>query len=60
MKWLACALCAKDHTSGLEAVINASCGLFDFLVERGYELMDVEAKCFIPIVVEKSAVAKGR
>ena len=43
-KWLACAICAKDHTTGQENILNILSDLFDFLMERGEKLSGIEAK----------------
>ena len=54
LKWLACAFVAKDNTSGLEQLLTSTTMLCDFLLSLNYELTDVEARAFLPILVEKA------
>jgi hypothetical protein len=60
LKFMACAFCSKENSSGLESLTSTCTKLLDFVTNRGYEFHDVEARCIIPIIVEKAAVAKGR
>ena len=60
LKFLASAFCSKENSSGLDSLTSTLSKLLDFVIDNGYELHDVEARCIIPILVEKSAVAKGR
>ena len=60
LKFMSSAFCSKENSSGLESLTSTCIKLLDFVTDRDYEFHDVEARCIIPILVEKAAVAKGR
>ena len=60
LKYLACAFCSKDNTSGLDAIIGVMTKILDFAISKDVQFSDFEARTIVPIVLEKSAAAKGR
>jgi len=59
-KWFVCALCSREHTKGLHSLLNFIQKLFGYLMERGYEMNDMEASTLLPYLLEKASTAKGR
>ena len=60
LKWLVCAICSREHTAGLQAILSLLLKLFEFLVKREYQLTDFEASILLPHVLEKASIAKVR
>ena len=59
-KWLACCLCTREATVGLQAILSVLLELFALLKERSLQLSDYEALVLLPIVLEKASLSKGR
>lgn len=59
-RWIVCALCAKESTVGLQAVLSLVRDTLAFLTTRKVELPDSDVSTLIPFLVEKSSIAKGR
>jgi len=58
-KWLICALYSREHTAGLQALLNLLRKLFNFLIKRKYQLSDFEASLLLPYLLEKASIAKA-
>ncbi|KAL7553180.1 hypothetical protein ACHAWF_016435 [Thalassiosira exigua] len=59
-KWAACSLFARDHTSGLRALLSTIQLLFERLNELSYVMNDAEAIILLPFLFEKAGVAKSQ
>lgn len=59
-KWLACALSARDHTSGLRSLLSTIQHLFQRLCELSYVINDPEATILLPYIIEKAGIAKSQ
>ena len=59
-KWLACSLCGRENTVGLQAILTLLLDLFGHLKDKSYHLSDMEATVLLPIVLEKASASKGR
>ena len=60
VKWISIALCSREKTVGLQAILSLLLILFNFLGERKYSILDEEASVLIPLIIEKASIAKGR
>ena len=58
LKWISCALYARDHTSGLRSLLSTIQLLFARLHELSYVMNDAEAIILLPYLLEKAGVAK--
>lgn len=60
IKWLVCGLCSREHTAGLQAILNLFQNLFSYLIGKTYQMTDFEASLCLPYILEKASTAKGR
>jgi len=60
LMWIVIALCSKEKTAGLHAILNLITKLFEYLREQSYQMTDFEAMTFLPFFLEKGSSAKGR
>ena len=60
LKWISVALCSREKTIGLQAILALLMDLFTFLAEREYTMLDEESSVIVPFVMEKASIAKGR
>jgi len=60
LKWIACALSSRDHTSGLRSLLSTLQQLFEHLNEISYIMNDPEAIILLPHIIEKAGVAKSQ
>jgi hypothetical protein len=58
MKWLACAICSRGDTVGMQSLLNLMVDLFALLRDQQYQLSDVEASFLLPYVLDKASAAK--
>ena len=58
--WTSFALCSRESTVGLQAVITLLMALFAFLQDHQYKLSDSEASILLPHVFEKASIARVR
>lgn len=57
-KWLVCAICSREHTAGLQAILKLLLKLFEFLIKREYQMTDFEGSLLLPHLLEKTSIAK--
>lgn len=60
LRWLVLALCSKDATVGLHAILNTAKVIFSFLMERRRPLTDAEALVIVPFIIDRAGNAKVR
>ena len=60
IKWISIALCSREKTVGLQAILSLLLILFNYLGEMKYTMLDDEASVLIPLIMEKASIAKGR
>lgn len=58
VRWVSFALCSRDATSGLEALLLFLNDIFTFLHSEEQQLSDLESAVLLPFVLEKAGSAK--
>jgi len=59
-KWIACAMCSRDNTVGLQTILNLLGDLFQYMKSKDVQLSDTEAAILLPILLERASASKGR
>lgn len=59
-KWIACALCSRENTVGLQTLLNLLSDVFQCMKSKDVQLSDAEAAILLPILLEKASASKGR
>ena len=60
LRWSVFVMSCKESTVGLSGLLDMLSQLISYLRELNYELSDSETMLFIPFLMEKASVAKGR
>lgn len=60
LRWFTLALCSRETTSGMEALISFFNDLITLLRANNYQFSDTESALVLPYLMEKSGVAKVR
>ena len=58
LKWLSCAICSREHTAGLQAILTLLLKLFEFLINRECQMTDFEGSLLLPYLLEKASTSK--
>lgn len=59
-KWIACALCSRENTVGLQTLLTLLSDVFQCMISREVQLSDPEAAVLLPILLEKATASKSR
>merc|ERR1740136_50149 len=59
-RWLAFAICSRESTVGMQALISFLLKLFSILRHKRYQMTDAESGMILPYLLEKAGAAKGR
>ena len=59
-KWIACALCSRENTVGLQTLLTLLSDVFQCMISRDVQLSDPEAAVLLPILLEKATASKSR
>ena len=59
-KWIACAMCSRENTVGLQTLLTLLSDLFECMKSKDVQLSDPEAAVLLPILLEKASASKGR
>jgi len=59
-KWLAFAICSRESTVGMQALISFLLKMFALLRHKRYQMTDTEGGILLPYLIEKAGAAKGR
>jgi hypothetical protein len=58
LKWAACALASRDHTTALRTLLAVILALFERLHELEYKISDIEAAILLPYFLDRAGTVK--